>query len=99
MTSTNANNTGPTGQSPSAKGHIMLQPVGAHARFIHAVLRRAPCGAGKSAPEHVKRSWLRCLEEYGLEPNSDAEPVVVPRQELLARKERNLELVSLADAE
>src|SRR5499426_4013081 len=81
------------------KGLVMLQPVGAHARFIHSVLRSAPCDAGKSAPEHVKRSWLRCLEEYGLEPNSNAEPVVVPRQELLARKERNLDLVSFADAE
>src|SRR5215471_5166904 len=81
------------------KGHVMLQPVGAHARFIHAVVRGASCDAGKSAPEHVKRSWLRCLEEYGLDPNSNAEPVVVPRRELLARKERNLELVSFADPE
>src|SRR5215472_13441056 len=77
----------------------MLQPVGAHARFIHSVVRGASCDAGKSAPEHVKRSWLRCLDEYGLDPNSNAEPVVVPRRELLARKERNLELVSFADPE
>jgi transcriptional regulator of acetoin/glycerol metabolism len=77
----------------------MLQPVGTHARFIYSVIRGAPCDEGKSAPEYVKRSWLRCLEEYGLDPNSNAEPVVVPRQELLVRKERNLELVSFADPE
>jgi len=77
----------------------MLQPVGAHARFIHSVVRGASCDAGKSAPEHVKRSWRRCLEEFSLDPNSNAEPVVVAREELLARKERNLELVSFADPE
>ena len=77
----------------------MLQPVGTHARFIHSVIRGASCDESKSAPEFVKRSWLRCLEEYGLDPNSNAEPVVVSRQEFLVRKEQNLELVSFADAE
>ncbi len=77
----------------------MLQPVGAHARFIYSVIRGASSDEGKSAPEFVKRSWLRCLEEYGLDPNSNAEPVVVSRQELLVRKEQNLELVSFADPE
>jgi transcriptional regulator of acetoin/glycerol metabolism len=47
----------------------------------------------------VKRSWLRCLNEYGLDPDSGADPVVVSRQDLLARKEENLELVSFADVE
>ena len=50
-------------------------------------------------PEHVKRSWLRCLDEYGLDPQSNAQPVVVPRQELMLRKEQRFELVSFADAE
>jgi len=54
---------------------------------------------GPSAPEYVKRSWLRCLNEYGLDPDSRADPVVVSRQDLLARKEQNLELVSFADVE
>jgi transcriptional regulator of acetoin/glycerol metabolism len=47
----------------------------------------------------VKRSWLRCLNEYRLDPDSRADPVVVSRQDLLARKEQNLELVSFADVE
>jgi transcriptional regulator of acetoin/glycerol metabolism len=77
----------------------MLQPVGTHARFIYSVVRGASRDEGKGAPEFVKRSWLRCLDEYGLDPNSNAEPVVVSRQELLVRKEQNLELVSFADPE
>ena len=50
-------------------------------------------------PDHVKRSWLRCLDEYGLDPQSNAQPVVVSRRELMLRKEQHLELVSFADAE
>jgi transcriptional regulator of acetoin/glycerol metabolism len=74
-----------------------LQPNGNHARFVYSVVRGTSAHA--SAPEHVRRSWLRCLEEYGLDPQSNAQPLVVPRQELLARKEQTLELVSFADAE
>ena len=74
-----------------------MQTNGNHARLVYSVVRGTSAHAG--APAHVKRSWLRCLEEYGLDPQSNAQPVVVPRQELLARKEQSLELVSFADAE
>jgi transcriptional regulator of acetoin/glycerol metabolism len=75
----------------------MLQPNGNHARLVYSVLRGTSRDAG--APEHVRRSWLRCLDEYGLDPESNAQPAVVSRQELMVRKEQNLELVSFADAE
>ena len=77
----------------------MLHPTGSRARFIDSVVRRAPRNEDPSAPDYVKRSWLRCLNEYGLDPDSDADPVVVSREDLLARKEQNLELVSFADSE
>ena len=77
----------------------MLQPTGTHARFIYSVIRGTSRDEGAAAPEYVKRSWLRCLDEYGLDPDSNAEPVVVSRQELLSRKQQNVELVSFADAE
>src|SRR5262247_3953683 len=78
----------------------MLQPSGTHARYIYSVIRggRVP-DEGAAAPEYVKRSWLRCLDEYGLDPDSNAEPVVVAHQELLARKQQSLELMSFADTE
>src|SRR5882672_1586549 len=75
----------------------MLQPSGNHARLVYSVIRGTSRDA--VAPEHVKRSWRRCLDEYGLDPESNAEPVVVSRQELLARKEQSLDLVSFADPE
>src|SRR5215475_13102541 len=75
----------------------MLQPIGTHARYIQSVLRGGSDSSG--TPDYVKRSWLRCLTQYRLDPQSQREPYVLPREERLARKEGNLELVSFADAE
>jgi len=77
----------------------MLHPTGTRVRLIDSVVRGRSRSEGPSAPEYVKRSWLRCLNEYRLNPDSGADPVVVSRQDLLARKEQNLELVSFADVE
>ena len=77
----------------------MLQPIGSHARYIQSVLRGTSREDSASTPDYVKRSWLRCLNQYRLDPQSQREPFVLPREERLARKELNLELVSFADAE
>jgi len=77
----------------------MLQPIGSHARYIQSVLRGTAGNDGPGTPDYVKRSWLRCLTQYHLDPQSQREPYVLPRDERLARKERSLELVSFADAE
>lgn len=77
----------------------MLQTIASHARHIDAVLKGTAREELPGTPEYVKRSWLRCLNEYRLDPQSQREPYVLPRDERLARKEQNLELVSFADAE
>ena len=77
----------------------MLQPIGSHARYIQSVLRGTSREDNATTPDYVKRSWLRCLTQYRLDPQSQREPYVLPREERLARKEQNLELVSFADAE
>src|SRR5713101_4756338 len=77
--------------------NAMLQPNGNHARLVYSVIRGTSRDAG--APDYVKRSWLRCLDEYGLDPESNAQPAVLSRQELMVRKEQSLELVAFADAE
>jgi transcriptional regulator of acetoin/glycerol metabolism len=74
-----------------------MLPSGSHARLVHSVIRGTSRNA--NAPEHVKRSWQRCLDEYGLDPESSGLPAVVSHQELMARKEQSLELVSFADIE
>jgi transcriptional regulator of acetoin/glycerol metabolism len=77
----------------------MLQPIGSHARYIQSVLRGTSREDNAATPDYVKRSWIRCLSQYKLDPQSQREPFVLPREERLARKELNLELVSFADAE
>src|SRR5438034_8437109 len=73
----------------------MPQPDGDHARLVYSVIRGASPDA--AAPEHVRRSWKRCVDEYSLDPESKAQPVLVSHQELLVRKEQNLELVSRSE--
>jgi transcriptional regulator of acetoin/glycerol metabolism len=75
----------------------MPQLSGEHSRLVYSVIRGSSRHA--EAPEYVKRSWQRCIDEYGLDPESHKLPVVVSRQELIARKERNSDLVAFADAE
>src|SRR5712671_4478723 len=75
----------------------MPQPNGNHARLVDSVIRGTSRDA--CAPAHVKRSWLRCVDEYGLDPESNAPPAVLSGQELLSRKEQSLEVVSFADGE
>ena len=75
----------------------MLQPNSNHARLVYSVIHGTSRNAG--APEHVKRSWLRCLDEYGLDPESNVQPAVLSHQELMVRKEQSLELVAFADVE
>jgi transcriptional regulator of acetoin/glycerol metabolism len=70
---------------------------GSHARLVHSVIRGTSPSA--NAPEHVMRSWLRCVDEYGLDPESSAQPAVLSQQEFVARKEQSLELMSFADTE
>src|SRR5689334_4510539 len=75
----------------------MPQQGGDHARLVYSVIRGTSRQA--EAPQFVKRSWLRCVDEYGLSPDSNAAPEVVSRQELIARKDRAADLVAFADAE
>src|SRR5437016_759379 len=70
---------------------------GEHARLVDSVIRGT--SRQTEGPQHVKRSWLRCADEYGLSPDSKAPPAVVSRQELIVRKERSADLVAFADAE
>ena len=58
----------------------MLQSMGAHARHIHAMLQTTTRNEGSGTPDYIKRSWLRCLNEYHLDPQSEREPYVWPRQ-------------------
>src|SRR2546423_14705059 len=73
----------------SHEGEVMLQPTGTRVRFIDSVVRGPSRNGGSGAPEYVKRSWRRCLDEYGLGPDSSPDPPVGLRQDPLAPQETN----------
>ena len=77
----------------------MLQALDSHVRHIRGVLQGTVRDEGSGPPEYIRRSWVRCLEQYHLDPQSQREPYVLARQERLARKENNQALMALADAE
>jgi transcriptional regulator of acetoin/glycerol metabolism len=54
----------------------MLQPIGSHARYIQSVLRGTSREDSAATPDYVKRSWVRCLSQYRLDPQSQREPFV-----------------------
>ena len=52
----------------------MLQPIGSHTRYIQSVLKGTSREDSAATPDYVKRSWVRCLSQYRLDPQSQREP-------------------------
>ena len=77
----------------------MLRGIDNRHRHPQAAARRVLRQEESGTPEYIRRSWLRCLNQYHLDPKSEREPYVLPRQERLQRKESNHDLLALADAE
>ena len=57
-----------------------------HARQVHTVAHGG-AGEGVSDPS-IARSWLRCLEDYHLDPTVIEAPVVLEHGRLLESRER-----------
>lgn len=50
-------------------------------------------------PNRITRSWVRCLNDYHLDPGSSHEPEVVATADLQERQERLLDMQTVAKAE
>jgi len=68
-----------------------------HAQQVHTVAHGEAGGAG-SDPS-IARSWLRCLEDYHLDPSVIAAPVVLEHGRLLESRERLRQVLKIADNE
>ncbi|WP_027594936.1 sigma-54-dependent Fis family transcriptional regulator [Pseudomonas sp. LAIL14HWK12:I7] len=68
-----------------------------HAQQVHTVAH-GEAGAGGSDPA-IARSWLRCLEDYHLDPTLIEAPVVLEHGRLLETRERLHQVLKIADAE
>jgi len=65
-----------------------------HAQQVHTVAR----GETGSDPS-IARSWLRCLEDYHLDPSVIEAPVVLEHGRLLESRERLRQVLKIADTE
>jgi transcriptional regulator of acetoin/glycerol metabolism len=73
------------------------QPFAGQCSQIEAIMRARPSGFALSAP--VVRSWTRCIEDYGLDPDVCTPPPVMTGAELTLRREQNTGLVDCAKLE
>ena len=59
-----------------------------HARHVHAVVARETKAAGTVGGNGIVQSWIRCLNDYHLQPDSGDEPVIISHSELQEREQR-----------
>ena len=68
-----------------------------HAHQVLTVARGQACGPGSDSS--IARSWLRCLEDYHLDPALAQAPVVLEHGRLLESRERLCQVLQIADTE
>lgn len=70
-----------------------------HARQVLTVTRgQAPSGSPASDPS-IARSWLRCLEDYHLDPSVAMAPTVLEHGRILESRERMQQVLQIAGGE
>ncbi|NIE75601.1 sigma-54-dependent Fis family transcriptional regulator [Pantoea sp. Ap-967] len=73
---------------------MQSNPFSRHAQQVHTVAR----GQADSDPS-IARSWLRCLDDYHLDPSVSEAPVVLEHGRLLESRERLRQVLKIADHE
>jgi transcriptional regulator of acetoin/glycerol metabolism len=69
-----------------------------HVKRVHSVVHDRSA-ADRVGSNRITRSWIRCLNEYQLDPGSCAEPEVVAPGELQERQERLADVQAVAKVE
>ena len=70
-----------------------------HVKRVHSVVHDRMGADCIGAGNRITRSWIRCLNEYQLNPDSCAEPEVVAPIELQERQERLADVQAVAKVE
>jgi len=70
-----------------------------HVKRVHSVVHDRIGSDRIGSGNRITRSWIRCLNEYQLNPDSCAEPEVVAPSELQERQERLADVQAVAKVE
>jgi len=70
-----------------------------HVKRVHSVVHDRIGGDRIGSGNRITRSWIRCLNEYQLNPDSCADPEVVAYDELQERQERLSDVQAVAKVE
>lgn len=76
---------------------MQSNPFTRHARQVHTVAHGG--GVEGGSDPSIARSWLRCLEDYHLDPALAEAPVVLEHGRLLESRERMRQVLQIADQE
>lgn len=70
-----------------------------HAQQVLTVTRGQDLSQGPGSDPSIARSWLRCLEDYHLDPSLTVAPTVLEHGRLLESRERLQQVLSIAGSE
>jgi sigma-54 dependent transcriptional regulator, acetoin dehydrogenase operon transcriptional activator AcoR len=77
----------------------MNDMIANHVKQVHSVLHGGLKYPGPIIPERIAKSWMRCQNEFGLDPAVSPDPLIVERVELVERQEKLSGLLSVAKIE
>jgi transcriptional regulator of acetoin/glycerol metabolism len=77
----------------------MLKFAVEHDKRVRSVVQSRSVPGCVGAASRITQSWIRCLDEYKLDPGTCAEPEVVPPAELQERQERLANVLAVAKVE
>jgi transcriptional regulator of acetoin/glycerol metabolism len=77
----------------------MLKFAVEHVKRVRSVVQDRNGSDRILAPNRITQSWVRCLNEYKLDPGTCAEPEVLPASELRERQERLADVLAVAKVE
>ncbi|MET0081113.1 MAG: GAF domain-containing protein, partial [Candidatus Thiodiazotropha lotti] len=78
---------------------ILHQDISSHEDLVRAALSGSHVVQSADIDDITLRSWRRCTDEYGLDPGTSPDPVIVNRQDLRERLQKYERLLDIARIE
>ncbi|MCG8088362.1 MAG: sigma-54-dependent Fis family transcriptional regulator [Candidatus Thiodiazotropha taylori] len=78
---------------------ILSQDISSHEDLVRAALSGNHIVQSADIDDITLRSWRRCTDEYGLDPGTSPDPVIINRQDLRERLQKYERLLDIARIE